>query len=303
MDKTNQTGQAGKESEEIIDSFIKYLSAEKNFSKHTLKAYGTDIPEFLAFLQASNCLPENADKRVIRSFFEQLSSKNLSKTTLARKFAALRTFYKFLIINGKTEKNPLDYMTGPKTEKKIPEFLTLSETEKLFALEDIKLRDRALIEMLYSTGVRIEELMSLNINKIDFFSNSITVRAKGNRERIVSAGDKALKAMLNYVNERKNSGLTFHHTSPAFLNSLGNRLDQREARRIFNRLLAKAGIKKKASPHTIRHTFATHILDKGCDLKSVQEMLGHKNISTTQIYTHVTIENLKKNYKKAFPRK
>jgi len=300
MDKNAQTTE---KSRELTASFIRYLSAEKNFSPHTLEAYENDVSSFLAFLDNENLKPENADKRVVRAFFENLTSKKLNKSSLARKFASLRTFYKFLVINGKTEKNPLDFMSGPKLEKKFPEFLTASEMSGLLAVKEAKLRDIALIEMLYSTGVRIEELMSLNLNKIDFFSNTITVRAKGNKERIVPIGDTALKAMMDYVNERKASGLTYHHTSPAFLNSRGEKLSQREARRIFNNMLAKAEIKKKASPHTLRHTFATHILDEGCDLKSVQEMLGHKNISTTQRYTHITVESLKKIYKKSFPRK
>jgi len=302
MDQNAQTTENEK-SEELISAFEKYLSAEKNFSPHTLKAYKNDITSFLDFLHSENIAPENADKHIIRAFFENLNSQNLSKASLARKFAALRTFYKFLAINGKTEKNPLDFMSSPKPEKKFPEFLTGSEMTELLAVNEATAREKALIEMLYSTGVRIEELMSLSINKIDFFSNAITVRAKGNRERVVPVGEPALKAMMDYINERKASGLTYHHTSPAFLNSHGKRLSQREARRIFNKMLSKAGVKKKASPHTLRHTFATHILDEGCDLKSVQEMLGHKNISTTQRYTHITVESLKKIYKKSFPRK
>jgi len=226
----------------------------------------------------------------------------MNKSTLARKFAALRAFYRFLIINNIIERSPLENMSGPKKEKKIPEFLTEDEMQSLFDLPEIKLRDRAMIEILYSCGLRIEELMSLNINNIDFFGNTIKVRGKGDKERIVPAGDKCLSVMMEYVNERRAQGLPCDIHSPAFLGRRGKRLEQRTARRVLHKWFVIAELKKKVSPHTLRHTFATHILDRGCDLRSVQEMLGHKNLSTTQIYTHVTIESLKKVYEKAHPR-
>lgn len=238
----------------------------------------------------------------MREYLGLLNQKKLSKATLMRKFAVLRTFYKFLIINNAIEKNPLEDMSGPKKEKKVPEFLTEEEMHSLFSLPGMKLRDKTMIEMLYSCGLRIEELMSLDIKNIDFFGNTVTVRGKGNKERVVPAGDKCLASMSDYIKERQALGLACGIHSPAFLGYGGKRLGQRSARRALHRWFMFAGLKKKVSPHTLRHTFATHILDRGCDLRSVQKMLGHKNLSTTQVYTHVTIESLRKVYEKSHPR-
>jgi integrase/recombinase XerC len=245
----------------------------------------------------------DAGKYDVRGFFEELNGKEVSKATLARKFTTLRTFYKFLIINNIIKQSPVQNMSGIKKDKKIPLFLTETEMQQLLSLENVKLRDKAMIELLYSCGLRIEELMSLNIKNIDFFSNTVTVIGKGNKERIVPIGIKCIEAIMNYIKERRVSELPYDISSPMFLSDNNKRLDQRTARRIIHRLFIQAGIFKKASPHTLRHTFATHILDRGCDIRSVQEMLGHKNLSTTQIYTHVTIESLKKIYKKSHPRK
>lgn len=257
---------------------------------------------FAAYCQNKFLEFHQADKYTIREYLGLLKEKELGKATIARKFAMLRTFYKYLIINNIIEKSPLENMSTPKTDKKVPEFLTEDEMQKLFNLPGMKLRDRAMLEILYSCGFRIEELMSLNLKNIDFFGNAITVRGKGDKERIVPAGDKCLEVMMKYVNERRAAGIPVTINSPAFLGDKGKRLEQRTARRILHRWFVNAGLKKKVSPHTLRHTFATHILDRGCDLRSVQEMLGHKNLSTTQIYTHVTIESLKKVYEKAHPR-
>lgn len=206
------------------------------------------------------------------------------------------------MINNKVEKNPLETMSAPKKDKKVPLFLTENEMQSLLDIKDIKLRDKAMIELLYSCGLRIEELMSLNVNSIDFIANTIIVTGKGDKERVVPVGNKCLCSVLEYLNERRTNKLSYNMQSPLFVNTRLNRLDQRAARRILHKYFVKAGLNKKVSPHTLRHTFATHILDRGCDLRSVQEMLGHKNLSSTQIYTHVTIESLKKIYQKTHPR-
>ncbi|MDR3124898.1 MAG: tyrosine recombinase XerC [Endomicrobium sp.] len=291
-----------KEILKIIMSFEKYLKAEKNFSSHTLRAYLKDILDFTIFLKNKQKNFIDANKYDIREFLEILNTKSISKTAIARKFSTLRTFYKFLIINDIVAKNPLEAMSAPKKDKKVPLFLTENEMQSLLNLKNIKLQDKAMIELLYSCGLRIEELMNLNINNIDFISNTIMVKGKGNKERIVPVGNKCLNAVMEYLNQRRASRLPYDMQSPLFLNKHLNRLDQRAARRILHKHFIKAGLTKKVSPHTLRHTFATHILDRGCDLRSVQEMLGHKNLSTTQIYTHVTIESLKKIYQKTHPR-
>ncbi|MDR2252062.1 MAG: tyrosine recombinase [Endomicrobium sp.] len=291
-----------KENSEQIDSFVKYLKVERNFSKHTLRAYTRDMVNFAIFLKNKELLLSNASKYDVRVFFEEISNKKLSKATLSRKFTTLRTFYKFLIINKVIKQVPMQSMSRIKKDKKMPLFLTETEMQKLLSLENVKLRDRAIIEFLYSCGLRIEELMSLNIKNVDFISNTVTVVGKGSKERIVPIGNKCIEAILNYIKERREAGFPYDINSPMFLNDRATRMDQRTARRIVHRLFIKADILKEASPHTLRHTFATHILDRGCDIRSVQEMLGHKNLSTTQIYTHVTIESLKKIYKKTHPR-
>ncbi|MDR2399734.1 MAG: tyrosine recombinase XerC [Endomicrobium sp.] len=294
---------AKEENREQIDSFVKYLKGEKNFSEHTLRAYTRDMYDFALFLENKNLLLSNADKYDIRVFFEKIRDNELSKATLARKFTTLRTFFKFLIINNVIQQSPVQNMSGIKKDKKMPLFLTETEMQQLLNLENIKLRDKAMIELLYSCGIRIQELTSLDIKSIDFIANTVTVFGKGNKERIVPAGAKCIEAVMNYIKERREVDLPYDVKSPMFLNEHAKRLDQRTARRILHKLFIQAGIVKKASPHTLRHTFATHILDRGCDIRSVQEMLGHKNLSTTQIYTHVTIESLKKIYKKTHPRK
>ncbi|MDR2644768.1 MAG: tyrosine recombinase [Endomicrobium sp.] len=292
-----------KENSKQIDSFVKYLKGERNFSKHTLRAYTRDMFDFAMFLKNKELLLSNVSKYDVRVFFEEISNKKLSKATLSRKFTILRTFYKFLTINKVIKQSPIQNMPGIKKDKKMPLFLTETEMQQLLNLKNVKLRDRAMIEFLYSCGLRIEELMSLNIKNVDFISNIVTVVGKGNKERIVPIGNKCIEALLNYIKERREAGFSCDINSPMFLNDRATRMDQRTARRIVYKLFIKANILKKASPHTLRHTFATHILDRGCDIRSVQEMLGHKNLSTTQIYTHVTIESLKKIYKKTHPRK
>ncbi|MDR2067094.1 MAG: tyrosine recombinase XerC [Endomicrobium sp.] len=309
MDKNSQRPEFQNTKESILEEFLKiimsfekYLEAEKNFSSHTLRAYLKDIWDFAIFLKNKQKNFINANKHDIREFLEILNTKSISKTAIARKFSTLRTFYKYLIINDIVAKNPLEAMSAPKKDKKVPLFLTEREMQSLLNIKDIKLQDKAMIELLYSCGLRIEELMNLNINNIDFISNTIIVKGKGNKERIVPVGKKCLNAVMEYLNHRRANKLPYDMQSPLFLNKHLNRLDQRTARRILHKHFIKAGLTKKVSPHTLRHTFATHILDRGCDLRSVQEMLGHKNLSTTQIYTHVTIESLKKIYKKTHPR-
>jgi tyrosine recombinase XerC len=288
---------------EQIEFFKKYLKAERNFSLHTLRAYAKDIFDLAVFARKKQLNLHDIEKHDIRTFFEELNKKNLSKATLIRKFASFRSFYRFLTINNIANKNPLENMSTPKKDKRVPLFLTENEIQTLLNIQDMQIRNRAMIELLYSCGLRIEELINLNLKNIDFISNIVTVVGKGNKERIVPVGEQCLNAIRDYINERRAFRLPCDINSPLFLSDHLKRLNQRTVRRIMHRLFIRAGFKKKVSPHTLRHTFATHLLDRGCDLKSVQEMLGHKNLSSTQIYTHVTIESLKKVYEKAHPRK
>jgi tyrosine recombinase XerC len=286
-----------------IEQFIQYLIAERNYSANTARAYSIDIYEFATFVRKNkNIEIVKCDKNIIRDYLAGLYNKSLKKSSIIRKLAVLKSFYKFLVIAGIIEINPTISMSTPKKDKRIPVFITEQEITKLFDLPDIDLRDRAMLELLYSSGIRIEELVSRNLNDINLFSGTLKVFGKGSKEREVPVGDKCLVAIKNYIDERRNKGFDCSINSPMFLNVYGNRITSRGARKVLHNWFIKAGIVKKVSPHTLRHTFATHLLDHGCDIRSVQQMLGHKNLSTTQIYTHVTLESLRKVYNSAHPR-
>jgi len=287
------------EIKEITD-FVQYLQAERNYSKLTAKSYKTDMYLFADFLKSKCNVTEltKCSKDNIRAYLAYLYNEKLAKSSIIRKFSVLRSFYKFAVINSIVQTNPVSAMSTPKREKKIPEFLTEQDMEKLFDMPDISLRDRAMLELLYSSGLRIEELATLNLNDIDLLYGTVKVFGKGSSERIVPVGNKCTVAIKKYLDQRNISNFR----APLFLNKDNKRLTSRGARKILHNWFVKAGFLKKVSPHTIRHSFATHLLDRGCDIKSVQQMLGHKNLATTQIYTHVTLESLRKVYNKTHPR-
>ena len=286
-----------------IEQFIQYLIAERNYSANTARAYSIDMYDFANFIKKNkNIELIKCDKNIIRDYLAGLYNKNLKKSSIIRKLAVLKSFYKFLVIASVIEVNPTVSMSTPKKDKRIPVFITEQEISKLFDLPDIDLRDRAMLELLYSSGIRIEELVSRNLKDINLFSGTLKVFGKGSKEREVPVGDKCLVAIKNYIDERRSKGFDCSINSPMFLNVYGKRITSRGARKVLHNWFIKAGIVKKVSPHTLRHTFATHLLDHGCDIRSVQQMLGHKNLSTTQIYTHVTLESLRKVYNSAHPR-
>jgi tyrosine recombinase XerC len=290
-----------------LEGFLQFLRAERNYSAHTLKAYRTDLLEFYRFLQTNypQTGPAKCERLTLRDYFAHLQKEGLRRSSVVRKVAVLRSFFKFLAREGVIEKNPFLYLATPKTEKRIPVFLSEEEVRRLFVLPGIGRRDRAMLELLYSGGLRIEELTGLNIEDIDFMSGMVKVCGKGNRERIIPVGNAALTAVHDYLQERDSFDLSGRPRggSPAlFLNRQGKRLGVRGTRKVLHHWFVTVGFNKKVSPHTLRHSFATHLLERGCDLRSVQEMLGHKSLATTQIYTHVTAENLKRVYDKAHPR-
>lgn len=282
-------------------NFLHYLRAERNFSVHTARAYKVDLAEFYKFLKKNypNIKAEASDRLILRDYYAFLQKSGLKRSSVIRRIAALRSFFKFLAREELIKKNPFLYLSTPKKEKRIPVFLTEEEIRKLFALPGMAPRDRAMLEVLYSGGLRIEELVGLNIGDVDFIGGLVRVWGKGDRERLVPVGDKAFAAVHEYVkSSRKQAG----NAAPLFANAAGGRISARGARKALHRWFAKAELAKKVSPHTLRHSFATHMLDRGCDLRSVQEMLGHKSLATTQIYTHVTAESLKRIYDKSHPR-
>ena len=298
--------------EKLSLDFIAKLEHEKGFSEHTLRAYHKDLLQFDIFLKAEKRSSlESVNHLLLRRFLAVLRSKNYSKTTIARKLASIRSFFKFLIREGELVANPFEMLRTPKQDKKLPHFLSITEVDILLKTPDsstvMGLRDMAVMETLYSTGIRVSELVGLDEGSIDFIAGMIKVQGKGKKERLVPIGSPAIKAINEYIDSKsmskKKEEKSVSRSEPLFLNKYGGRLTARSVARSLDKYLKVSGINLLTSPHTFRHSFATHLLDKGADLRSVQEMLGHSSLSTTQVYTHITTERLKNVYDKAHPRK
>ena len=298
--------------EKLSLDFVAKLEHEKGFSEHTLRAYHKDLLQFDNFLKAEKRSSlESVNHLLLRRFLAVLRSKNYSKTTIARKLASIRSFFKFLIREGELVANPFEMLRTPKQDKKLPHFLSITEVDVLLKTPDsstvMGLRDMAIMETLYSTGIRVSELVGLDEGSIDFLAGMIKVQGKGKKERLVPIGSPAIKAINEYIDSKsmskKQDEKSASRSEPLFLNKYGGRLTARSVARSLDKYLKVSGINLLTSPHTFRHSFATHLLDKGADLRSVQEMLGHSSLSTTQVYTHITTERLKNVYDKAHPRK
>lgn len=286
--------------EKYIEKFIRYLEIEKNYSQHTILNYKLDLEDFSKFLAGLEL--EKVEYLLLRKYLAVLKEKNLGTRTIGRRLSALRSFFRFLTREGYLKANPILMLSSPKLEKHLPSFLTEEETSKLiesaFAKNDkdeMGLRDRAILETFYSTGMRISEVVGLSMQDLDFISGTIKVFGKGKKERIVPIGDAAVGAIRKYVEKRKKEN------NAIFLNKNGGRISTRGARNIVGKYIRLAGMRHGVSAHTLRHSFATHLLNRGADLRTVQELLGHANLSTTQIYTHLTTERLKSVYDKAHP--
>ncbi len=298
--------------EKLSLDFVAKLEHEKGFSEHTLRAYHKDLLQFNDFLkEEKRGSLESINHLLLRRFLAVLRSNNYSKTTIARKLASIRSFFKFLIREGELVSNPFEMLRTPKQDKKLPHFLSISEVDILLETPDrstvMGLRDMAIMETLYSTGIRVSELVGLDEGGIDLFGGMIKVQGKGKKERLVPIGSHAIKAINEYIDSKsrcsKKGKEKAGKSEPLFLNKFGTRLTARSVARSLDKYLKISGINLLTSPHTFRHSFATHLLDKGADLRSVQEMLGHSSLSTTQVYTHITTERLKNVYDKAHPRK
>ena len=286
----------------FIEKFINYLRVEKGSSPHTVKNYSLDLEAFAIFLGDKDI--NSVDHLFLRRFLAEMRSKNYAKRTIARKLASLRTFFKFLYREGHIKTNPITAISTPKLDKRLPVVLDEGKVARLIEAppddDNMGLRDRAILETLYSTGIRVSELVGLDINNVDHISGVIKVLGKGRKERISPIGDKASAAIRKY--EESKSEKKVRDKNAVFLNKSGRRLTDRSIRRIIDKHIKAASIIEHISPHSLRHSFATHLLDRGADLRSVQELLGHMNLSTTQIYTHVTMERLREAYDKAHPR-
>lgn len=305
-----------------LQEFIRYLKFEKHFSDHTAKCYGADLEQFAQFLlDEHRANPDTAgtsvsidevllaaDVQTIRKFMAFLSERHYTKSTTARKLATLRSFYKFLVKRGQLSSNPVSSIKTPKQDKKLPKFLEYEQVQKLLNTPPtdnwLGARDRAMLEVLYSTGMRVSELVALNLEDVDFLGEVIHVRGKGKKERICPIGSSALQSIQHYIeyrNRRIQADPSFD-SKVLFANKHGKRLSTRSVRRKMDKYLIAAGLDPAISPHTLRHSFATHMLNNGADLRSVQELLGHQSLSTTQIYTHVTTSRMKEQYENAHPR-
>ncbi len=285
----------------FIDKFLNYLKVEKNMSGHTVLNYAVDLKDFAKFLGDEADI-NSVEYLTLRKFLAELKAKNYSKRTVARKLACLRSFFRFLYREGHVKSNSMLGISTPKLDKKLPIFLDEDEVSKLLEAPDEKeasgLRDKAMLETIYSSGLRISELVGLNTDSIDFIGGVLKVFGKGKKERLVPIGDRALRCIRRYLEKRGDA----KSRQAVFLNKSGTRITDRSVRRILKKYIHITSLRQDISPHTLRHSFATHLLNRGADLRSVQELLGHMNLSTTQIYTHVTSERLKSVYDKAHPR-
>ncbi len=298
--------------DEALAEFLRSLALEKNASELTVKSYREDLTQTIEFFrtkyEGQKLTLSQITSRHLRAFLVWLSEQEYAKTTIARRIAAVRTWFKFLCRQGAVSANPADGLRAPRQDKKLPHFLSEDALDKLLqappAEEPLGLRDRAILEILYSAGLRVSELTGLDVGDIDLDAGVATIRGKGKKERLAFIGGSALRALKTWLQARR--GLLAENgakkAEAVFLNKKGTRLTSRSVGRLLEKYLAQAGLDPRTSPHTLRHSFATHLLDRGADIRSVQELLGHSSLATTQIYTHVTTQRLKERYDKAHPR-
>jgi len=289
--------------EELICKFLKYLEIEKNYSLYTVKNYEEDLNDYKLFLNKESINIKQTDYKFIRNYLTSMFNKKYSKKTIARHISTLRTFYKYLIRENIIKNNPMTLISNPKMDKKLPNFLYYEELEILLNIPDkstiLGLRDAFILELLYSTGIRVSELINIKLEDINQIDKKILILGKGNKERYVLYGNYLKELLKLYLDSRK---IIVKNNNNLIINKFGNPITDRGIRLIIENIIKKGELDYHVSPHTLRHTFATHLLENGADLKTVQELLGHESLSTTQIYTHVTNERLRKVYLDCHPR-
>jgi integrase/recombinase XerC len=286
---------------ESIGKFSNFLKTERHYSSHTISNYQRDLKFLINFIKN-----RNIDRSVARDYLLALEKKRYSRRSIARKISSARSFFRFLLREKIVCQNPFENLLTPKLPKKLPNFLYPEEINSLFGSPDKKtpqgVRDHAILEVIYGTGLRVTEIIRMNINDIDFDEGEIKVLGKGSKERIVLFGSHAGASLHNYIRNARPKLSANKRTAALFINRRGGRLTPRSLERMIVKLSKRAGINKKVTPHTLRHSFATHLLSGGADLRMVQELLGHVSLSTTQVYTHITKERLKEVYDSAHPR-
>lgn len=295
-----------------IDRFVDDLEHRRGVSVHTVKSYRSDLEQFTAFLSehweipVKQIRPDRVEPLTLRSFLAYLHQRGTSRASMARKLAALRTFFRFLVREGRLHGNPTRLVSTPRLDKKIPARLEEEEVERFLECPDrltpLGRRDRAILELLYATGLRVGELVRLDRSGVDPNEMLVRVLGKGGKERIVPFGEPAAEALELYSRDRSKLVRKGPGTDALFLNARGSRLTERSVHRLVRRYLNQAALHSRLSPHSLRHAFATHLLERGADLRSIQELLGHASLSTTQKYTHLTKEQLVRVYEKAHPK-
>lgn len=300
---------------EAINQFLEHLRFERNLSRHTLRNYAVDLWQFSDFLfrieKRRDLTPAEIDNLTIREWMADMRAAGKRKTSIARKLASLRTFYQFLIHEGKLDKNPAKLVATPKIERKLPVHLTAEDAVRFIETPDINTdlgrRDRAILEFLYATGIRVGELVNIDIRHIDFRGRTVRVFGKRRKERIVPFHEPALQALMLYLTQTRplflsNAPVDKRDENAVFLNYQGTRITTRSVGRLVDKYIRQCADINKISPHSLRHSFATHLLDAGADLRDIQELLGHARLSTTQIYTQVSMEKMIDVYLNAHPK-
>ena len=292
-----------------LEGFKAYILIERNFSEHTAKAYCADVLDFLIWLDEESC--EEVSFQKIRDYLHFIQKFQYKKTTLARKISSLRTFYKYLFREKRVDSNPASNIISPKKPRNLPKFLSSYEVEQI--LNNVKIdtpagfRNKAILELLWATGMRISELSGLNFEDLNLEENEIKVFGKGAKERIILVSERAKTYLTRYIESArpliaKGYDVSTDNQSPVFINNTGYRLQPRTVRNVINDIVEKIDLPKHVTPHVFRHSFATHLIENGADLRVVQELLGHASISNTQIYTHVSSQHLKDVYNDTHPR-
>lgn len=288
--------------EELIEEFLRYLLIDKGYSNNTINSYRIDLEKFLEFNK--NTSINNISNEDLKRYVKYLKEENLNEKSISRNISCLKSFYKFLIIEKYINNNPSDAIFMPKIKKTLPKILTEKEVLDLLDIElidNFSYRNKAMLELMYATGLRVSELVNLKLNDIDLNQDIVRTMGKGSKERIIPIGDYAKEYLEKYLYEYRGTMLKKNNNDYLFLNNHGNKMTRQGFFKIIKKIAKEKGIDKDLSPHTLRHSFASHLLKYGADLRTIQELLGHSDISTTQIYTHITNEELKKNYENFHP--
>ena len=288
-----------------LEAYLAYLRHERNASPHTISSYKIDLSQLAAYLEARKLKLPQVDNVVLRGFLVELYQKQLTKTSAARKLAAIRSFFEFCVRRKWVEENPAKVVATPRLDRHVPRFLSEDEMVKLLEVppsdDALGLRDRAILEFFYATGIRVSELVGADLDDISLDEKMVRVRGKGKKERLVPFGRKAAASLEAYLRVRASFPLVLGE-SAAVLNYQGTRLTSRSVQRLVTKYFKLAALRTKISPHALRHSFATHLLSRGADLRVIQELLGHESLATTQKYTHVDVKHLLDVYRKAHPR-